>query len=198
MRDFDLAVFVSLLKRPGMYLGKGGLADIEPFLMAYELGSKHECNFHHLLSAHVEEKYGVAMPSEGLVAQIKQAAGSTMPWEDFFRKESQEVLLKESDQNGQNRFQKLLRRKIRDYFAVLPDQISATYYMNLNSLHTLIEEWTGVHLSTVEIRLFQEVRTMLSGEIAKHQVEAFTSRQDLADKISELLKAVVKSMEEED
>ena len=74
MRDWDIEMLYHFISRPGMYTGETeerGYKGIDKFLMAYELGSKGECNFRSEVSNLILSKYNVPMPSSGLIEQLK-------------------------------------------------------------------------------------------------------------------------------
>ncbi|WP_020538880.1 hypothetical protein [Lewinella cohaerens] len=163
MRDWDLEVFAALLKRPGLYMGANDWSQVESFIRAYELGAHWECNFMNLLTSQIKDKYGVSMPSTGLIEQLKIVSKTTdQTWEELFVKETKEILILESDRNNQNRFQKIIRNKILAYFKDVSELIDSAYFMNLNQINSQIDDWYGENLSPEEIRLFKEIREELS------------------------------------
>jgi len=196
MRDWDLEIYALLLKRPALCLGSNDWNEVEKFIRAYELGSEWECDFMSLLINQLEDKYGVEMAPEGLIAQLKMASKKmSQNWEELFVKEAKEVLINESDKNNQNRFQKIIRNKILKYFQDIPELIGSVYFMNLNQINRQIDDWEGKNLSPGEIKLFKEIREELSNEISIHLMEEFAPNEKLKLKISELKQVIIKENE---
>ena len=161
MRDYDLEIYSTLLKRPGLCMGNNDWNEVENFIRAYELGSKWGCNFMNLLTDQLRNKYGVSMPSEGLIKQIQLiATEEKMKWEDLFLTEAKEILIKESDGDGDGkfRFKKLLENKILKYFQEIPEYIDTTYFLNLNQINRQIDDWGGKSLSIKQIELFKIIK----------------------------------------
>jgi len=193
MRDWDLEIYAALLKRPALFMGTNDWKEVEKFIRAYELGSEWECDFMSLLTNQLKDKYGVEMPSKGLIAQLKIASKKmNQNWEGFFVKEAKEVLINESDKNNQNRFQKIVRNKILKYFQDIPELIDSIYFVNLNQINRQINDWEGKNLSSGEIKLFKEIREELSNEISIHLMEEFAPNEKLKLKILELKQIIIK------
>ena len=113
MRDWELEIYSALLKRPGLCMGSNDWNKVEDFIRAYELGSKWECDFMNLLTNQLNDKYGIPMPTSGLIEQLKLVAKKKRQnWEELFIDETKEILQNESDQNNKFRFRRILREKI--------------------------------------------------------------------------------------
>lgn len=196
MRDWDLEVYSALLKRPGLYMGTNDWNKVEEFIRAYELGSKWKCNFMNLLTNQINDKYGVPMPTRGLIEQLKRVAKKlNQNWEEVFINETKEVLRNESDKNNGYRFQGILRNKILNYFEVIPEKIDVTYFMNLNQINSQIDDWSGKNISEEEIKLFKEIREALSLEISIHFTEKFEPDSTIKSNVLELKKLLKKEIE---
>lgn len=192
MRDWDLEIYSALLKRPGLCMGTNDWDKVEDFIRAYELGSKWECDFLDLLTNQINKKYGIPMPTKGLIEQLRLVVAKTNgSWEELFINETKEVLINESDKNNEYRFQGILRNKILEYFEVIPKKIDATYYANLNQINRQIDDWHGRNLSGEEIKLFKEIREELSKQISIHLTKNFEPSETIKSKVSEL-KNIVK------
>jgi hypothetical protein len=191
MRDFDLEIYSTLIKRPGLIIGSNDLNKVEDFIRAYDLGSKGECNFMILLTNHLHRKYEIGMPSDGLIQQFKLIASKIeKDWKDIFIEETKEVLRNESDGSGLFRFQKILRSKILKYFEDVPDEVNMTYFINLNQINRQIDDWVGVNLRESEIELFIEVKDLVLVETCK-PYEKVIITSGLKNKIM-LLKELIK------
>lgn len=191
MRDWDLEIYSALLKRPGLCMGTNDWNKVENFIRAYELGSKWECNFMNLLTNQINDKYGVPMPSSGLIEQLKIVAKKTEQiWEELFINETREILMNESDGSNKFRFRKILRDKILNYFEDVPEKIGTAYYINLNQINRQIDDWHGKNLSDKEIRLFKKVREEISKGISIHLTEKFEPSGIIKSTIKELKKLI--------
>lgn len=196
MRDWDLEIYSALLKRPGLCMGTNDWNKVEDFIRAYELGSKWECDFMNLLTNQINDKYGIPMPTRGLIEQLKLVAKKTKQnWEELFINETKEILKNESDQNNKFRFRRILREKILNYFEEIPEKIGTAYYMNLNQINRQIDDWHGKNLSDKEIELFKEVREEISKGISVHLTEKFEPSDTIKSAIEELTKLIKKENE---
>ena len=196
MRDWDLEIYSALLKRPGLCMGTNDWNKVEEFIRAYELGSKLKCDFMNLLTNQINDKYGIPMPTRGLIEQLKLVAEKTnQNWEDLFINETKEILRNESDKNNEFRFQRILRNKIVKYFEVIPKKIDGAYFMNLNQINRQIDDWHGRNLSEEEIKLFKEILEELSKEISIHLTEKFETNGAINSKVLELKELIKKQNE---
>lgn len=160
MRDWDLQFFNHFIKRPGMYTRQDNNEGIDNFLIAYELGSERMCAFRHQLSEQVKNNYGIAMPSEGLIEQIKMVANAiNRDWFELFKEESQKLLCVESDEKGEARFASILRESFYQFLKEIPTEIDIAWGINWNQVYRQVKEWPGVNLTTQELRLIEEIRS---------------------------------------
>ena len=75
MRDWDIIMLFHFIRRSRMYTGSSkidgfDLKRIDSFLIGYQMGSVNECRFREKLIKHIENKYGVQLPNEGLEKQL--------------------------------------------------------------------------------------------------------------------------------
>lgn len=165
-------------------MGTANWNKVEDFIRAYELGSRWECDFMNLLTNQLNDKYGIPMPTRGLIEQLKLvSAKNKVNWEDLFIQEAKEVLQNESDKDKEYRFRKILRNKILKYFEVIPEKMSGAYFMNLNQINLQIDDWHGVNLTREEIELFKEIRESINNEIAIHLLDEFELDDSIKSKI---------------
>jgi hypothetical protein len=160
MRDWDLQFLAHFIKRPGIYTRKNNNEGIDNFLIAYELGSERMCTFRHQLSEQVKNNYGIAMPAEGLIEQIKMVAKEiNRDWFELFKEESQKLLCVESDGKGKARFASILRESFYQFLKEIPTEIDIAWGINWNQIYRQVKEWTGVNLTNQELRLIEEIRS---------------------------------------
>ena len=196
MRDWDLEIYSALLMRPGLCMGTNDWNKVEDFIRAYELGSEWECDFMNLLTNQINDKYGIPMPAKGLIEQLKLVAEtSEQKWEDLFISETREILLNESDKNGNFRFRKILRNKILKYFEEIPEKIDGTYFINLNQINREIDDWHGKNLSDEEIKLFKAIREEIRKEISIHLTNKFEPNKTIKSAINDLRNLIKKENE---
>jgi len=187
MRDYDLEIYSTLLKRPGLCLGTNDWKEVENFIRAYELGSKWECDFMNLLTDQLRIRYGVAMPSEGLIKQIQLiATEENRNWEDLFVAETNELLIKESDGDGKFRFKKILEEKVLKYFDEIPDHIGVTYFINLNQINRQLDDWDGESLAPNQIKMFKGIKERILKETSGLIIEKTETSDELRNEILEL------------
>lgn len=159
MRDWDLQFLAHFIKRPGMYTRKNNNEGIDTFLIAYELGSERACTFRHQLSEQVKDNYGIAMPSEGLIEQIKMVANViNRDWFELFKEEGFKLLCVESDGKGNARFASILRESFYQFLKEIPTEIDIAWGINWNQVYRQVKEWPGVNLTNQELRLIDEIR----------------------------------------
>ena len=169
---------------------------VEDFIRAYELGSKWECDFMNILTNQLNDKYGIPMPTSGLIEQLKLVAKKKRQnWEELFIDETKEILQNESDQNNKFRFRRILREKILKYFEEIPEKMGSAYYMNLNQINRQIHDWHGKNLSVKEIELFKEIQEELNKSISVHLTEKFEPSEKIKSAIKELKKLIKKENE---
>ncbi len=170
MRNYDLEILSHFLKRPGMYTGEhlaNNNRNVDKFLMAYDLGANGECNFREKLSAKIVQKFGIHMPSEGLIKQFELAANQlNIDWFELFVKEGNEILSEESEKNGKSRFAKILRDKFLKYLEEIPSEINVNWTVNWNSKVNQMTGWEGKNLSSDESNLILEISELTNKLIA--------------------------------
>ena len=145
-----------------MYTGETeerGYKGIDKFLMAYELGSKGECNFRSEVSNLILSKYNVPMPSSGLIEQLKIAADlENIDWIDLFKELGEQIIIQHSDKNKEFKYRKLLRNKI---LKLLDKQNIEEVLINFHQFERQTTEWKGVNLDEDEINQLKIVMSIL-------------------------------------
>lgn len=198
MRDFDIHALFHVIRKPGMYAGTNKIDDfkrIDSFLLAYEMGSMRECDFRSKLIRQIETKYGVFMPSEGLVKQLRIAARKVnQDVHAFFLNESMEILIAESDKDGANRFVNDKRMQLIEILEKLSDMIDMTWDWNFKNQIRDLQDWKGANLTLNETnhieKLINEIRLIEKDILEPIEVPKQVERAK--EELLELLKVNVK------
>jgi hypothetical protein len=175
MRDWDIQVLFHFIRRPGMYTGSSKINDfkrIDIFLMAYEMGAMGECRFKEKLIKQIEDKYGVHLPSEGLVKQLRRASKKVnQEIREFFINESMEILIAESDHDNQNKFISYGRRQLIQQLEQFPKEVNINWVSNFSREIRELKAWTGANLTNEEMakseRLVDEVNQLIKSDVMK-------------------------------
>lgn len=118
-----------------------------------------------LLTNQINHKYGISMPGEGLIKQLKIVTKKeNVKWHELFISETKELLLNESDKKGQYRFKQIIEKKILKYFDEIPKYIDSAYFINLNQINRQIDDWHGVNLPLNQIELFKIIKDAILKE----------------------------------
>ena len=190
MRDYDIYALFHVIRRPGMYTGANKIDDfkrIDSFLLAYEMGSMGECDFRDKLIRQIETEYGVFMPSEGLVKQLRIAARKVnQDVYEFFLNESVQILIAESDKDGANRFVNGKRKQLIETLKELSVKIDFSWYWMFKNQIRELQDWKGTNLTSNEMshveKFLNEFRL-----IEKHIIEPIEVPKQVEKAKDELL-----------
>jgi hypothetical protein len=187
MRGYDLQALFHFVQRPGMYIGVISEKGLDNFLIAYELGSKHECTFRTKLSNQIRHEYGIPMPSEGLIAQIKKVVENTeQEWLDLFKEESLKLLQVESDKDGKTRFASMIRKNCNDFLQEIPTSINHVWMINWYQIYRQTKEWNGKNLSKEELKLINEIKIDFEELLKKVQGDHYKLDASMIAKLESL------------
>ncbi len=158
-----------------MYTGSSKVIDfkrIDTFLLAYEMGSMHECGFREKLIKQIADKYGVQLLSEGFANQIKSASRKVkQKTEEFFLHESLQILVSESDNNNQNKFVRYCRKQLVQQLEQFPKEININWISNFSRNIRELKAWTGVNLTDDEMatseKLIDKVNQLIKPDLMR-------------------------------
>ena len=177
MRDWDIIMLFHFIRRSRMYTGSSkidgfDLKRIDSFLIGYQMGSVNECRFREKLIKHIENKYGVQLPNEGLEKQLIRASKKAkQEIEAFFINESIKILIAESDHNNQNKFIIYKRRQLIQQLEQFPKEININWVSDFSREIRELKAWTGANLTNDEMtkseRLVEEVNQLIKSDVFK-------------------------------
>ncbi len=190
MRDWDLEFLMHFLSRPGMYTGSNtddGYKGIDKFLVAYEMGAMGECTFRQQLSEQLGIKYGIPMPAMGLEEQLKLVSGkANKTWQEIFVRESQAILIRESDELGDFRYARIIRRKLlQELKRIIEEQTFLV--INWYAVERQIKEWKGENLIEEELELFFDI----SKQLKQNGIEKIVSENKLDNELKREVKKFI-------
>ena len=168
MSDWDLELLCSFIKRPGMYIGDLELKKVDLFLMAYEIGTQNKCNFRSKLIEHIFDKY----QSNKNISELKdnQSIGTLakqitvlsnqidLNWKDVFQNEGFEILVQESDQNGRNRYARILRRNLKKVLESIVNNNEMQWAIGYYQINKQVKEWRGKNLTSIEVQFVDKIQ----------------------------------------
>ena len=195
MRDKDFTFLFAFIKRAGMYTSSGeefGYKGVGPFLYAYEAGSDGKCVFRKHLIQKIHDKYGALPHNGGIENQLKESAEKLgKEWHKMFKDAANETLVDLSDEDGKNRFVKLIRESLIDNLNNIGDSINSSWVINWHYTNDQINEWNGVNLSQLEkdkyYGLMSSLKSLSEGSNFESKVEI---TGQIKEQISELINLV--------
>ncbi len=187
MRDYDILLLTHMVQRPGVYTGQSNYTGVDRFLIAYEMGSQGACDFIGPLSNALFEKYQIPIPSEGIIKQCTLVADQLgITWEELFVKESEDILISESDKDGRSRYAHLIRYEILKLLEEIPEFADINLWLNLKRISKLINVWKGVNIKKEEQTLLIEILESIGRKRENNFMNPYKLSNEEQNKMKEL------------